>query len=101
MTIRSIAPADELCIFYGSKLWFDDRSGTPALAGDDDEDEDPLVRLANIEWDQANEGPNELAPEAKLPFEGVGVTEPEGDEEGSSGVGETSLLFRLLHLDIV
>jgi tRNA-specific adenosine deaminase 3 len=100
MTLRAIAPSDELCIFYGSKLWFDDKSSTVPVVGEESEDEDLLVGLAGLEWDEANGDSKALIPEADLPFEKVAVGESDEDEE-SSGAGETSTLPSLHYLDNV
>lgn len=88
-TMRPIAPAEELCIFYGNKLWFDDRSGTPVSSGENSEDEDGLALLSSLELDQAIENPDELIPEDELPFERVAAGE---DESEPDGVGETRML---------
>ena len=97
ITMRTIAPADELCIFYGSNLWFDDRSSTSAPVEEDSEDEDALARLARLELDQAPENHDELIPEAELPFKKVAVNGPGEDEEDSNSVRETSMLPVFYH----
>lgn len=81
--MRPVAPAEELCIFYGTKLWFEDRSGlTPP---GEDEALDLWVRLANVELDDARGDPDELVSEGELPFEKVAVT---GDDHGGEDEAE-------------
>ncbi|KAI0647731.1 hypothetical protein C8Q79DRAFT_999339 [Trametes meyenii] len=95
-TSRRILPDEELCIFYGHKLWFDpvdatddasaavvpDESddGWGGLTGLDEEVEDRDISL----WDpcyQLREGnPSENVPEEQLPFTRLKLM-PEDEEE--------------------
>ena len=67
--MRPIAPGDDLCIFYGTKVWFEDSSGSPAPSGEEEKHEDLWTHLASVELDQMDEDPGELIPETELPSE--------------------------------
>lgn len=110
-TSRRILPDEELCIFYGHKLWFDpvdaadgaveaadEQSddgwgGLVAVRGDDDgegegegEKTNPLDSLFSP-FDASEDGdPGEVVPEEKLPFRRLKLTPEEEDEEEMNAV---------------
>lgn len=48
-SVRAIQPDEELCIFYGHRLWFDPVDGPPCRNLDLDESTDPWGSLAGIQ----------------------------------------------------
>ncbi|KAI0769853.1 hypothetical protein C8Q74DRAFT_853218 [Fomes fomentarius] len=101
-TSRRILPDEELCIFYGHKLWFDPVDaadgaveaadeqpddgwgGLVAMKGDDDgegEMTNPLDSLFSL-FDASDDGDTgEVVPEEKLPFRRLKLTPEEEEEE--------------------
>ncbi|TFK81833.1 hypothetical protein K466DRAFT_666881 [Polyporus arcularius HHB13444] len=100
VTSRRVLPDEELCIFYGHKLWFDpvdaaDRS-EPCSEHMDDSPDDPWSALPSVDdEDDKEEGPStlgaifdvftdgdpdEVVPEEELPFRRLKLT-PEDEEE--------------------
>ncbi|KAF8591050.1 hypothetical protein K439DRAFT_1402625, partial [Ramaria rubella] len=86
VTMRPVDPGDELCIFYGNKLWFEDGSRSFTPEEEDEEGEDVWTRLASVDLHQKDEKLHELVPEPELPFERVTVI---GEEEEESNSIET------------
>ena len=98
-TTRDIEPGEELCIFYGHKLWFSlssdvDRAPSPSPTVDDgwgglasiNDDCEEEARNPYIDGD-----PNETIPEHELPFTRFKLP-PEEEEPGSIRTGTQFLL---------
>jgi tRNA-specific adenosine deaminase 3 len=108
-TSRSVAVDEELCIFYGHQLWFDDidrvqtsgprnideAQGQDALPLMKDEvtDEDSIQPQEPIDslWDRLTarwhlENPGEAVAIEALPFESVRTTPPDPEEETAESV---------------
>ncbi|TBU47401.1 hypothetical protein BD309DRAFT_886463 [Dichomitus squalens] len=101
VTSRRVIPDEELCIFYGHKLWFDPVGTTdtmPAdaieerddgwggLSGVADDEDDEVARGANEPFDSFADGdPSQLVPEEALPFKRLKLT-PDEEEEGMDSV---------------
>ena len=67
---------EELCIFYGTKLWFEES----ASIGDyysrlqESEDEgDPFLRLVDLDFGMDVEDPGKATPKDELPFEALDI----------------------------
>ncbi|KAM5539289.1 hypothetical protein V8D89_007162 [Ganoderma adspersum] len=100
-TSRRILPDEELCIFYGRKLWFepaDATDGTSAeameerdggwggLCGVEADEEDPDV-AGNPIFEGFSEGdPDQVIPEEELPFKRLKLTPDEEEEEDMDSV---------------
>jgi SET domain len=100
-TARAVEPDEELCIYYGSNLWFksveisnsnehtctdtelveDDWGGLSAVAAGEASPPPPPKRVLE---DIPN--PNEILPDEDLPFTRVKLTSDEDDEETSETV---------------
>ncbi|GJE88341.1 SET domain-containing cytidine deaminase-like protein [Phanerochaete sordida] len=96
-TTRVIEEGEELCIFYGHKLWFeptdiedatreddepDDGWGGLSLVGNEEaEDEDPLAFL--LDGDD-----EEIIPEDQLPFVRMKLIDDEAEDEPSAVITE-------------
>ncbi|KAI0632465.1 hypothetical protein C8Q77DRAFT_1074420 [Trametes polyzona] len=96
VTSRRVLPDEELCIFYGHKLWFDpvdavDRpnsihtedvdDGWGGLANLNDDDDGAGDRLLDTIFDECTEGKaDDTVPEEALPFTRLKLT-PEDEEE--------------------
>ena len=98
-TVRAVEPEEELCIYYGSNIWFkpaetqildgltsaetelvdDGWGGLSAVAG---EAEAPALNQIPKETSD----PNEILPDEDLPFTRVKLTSDEDDEETSETV---------------
>ena len=99
-TARAVEPDEELCIFYGSNLWFkpteiptseDERTHADTDTGLVDDDWGGLSAVASeassskrVLEDMPN--PNEILPDVDLPFTRVKLTSDEDDEETSETV---------------
>ncbi|KAF8208840.1 hypothetical protein K438DRAFT_1573795 [Mycena galopus ATCC 62051] len=74
-TTRNIEPDEELCIYYGSNLWFD--STEPVVPFDPLENDDGLGGLSSVDMDPAeivlpsffHGSIHDVVPEEDLPFE--------------------------------
>lgn len=95
ITTRTVLPDEELCIFYGHKLWFDPvdaLSADYAGAGIDEEMDDGWGGLASLDGvddggaldelfnGYENGNPEEIVLEDELPFTRLKLT-PEDEEE--------------------
>ena len=103
-TVRAVEPDEELCIYYGSNLWFKPVEITadgPACADADLVDEDGWGGLAAVAGEaeasssstssnkrvpKDTSDPNEIVPDEDLPFTRVKLTSDEDDEETSETV---------------
>jgi hypothetical protein len=70
---RAIQPDEELCIFYGHRLWFDPVDGPPCRDPDLDENTDPWGGLADIQGhtdddDVSASASKDIVAEDDLPF---------------------------------
>jgi tRNA-specific adenosine deaminase 3 len=96
-TSRAVAADEELCIFYGHKLWFEDIDQTQPshLAVEEeqeylvlpilDEDDDPVVDADSL-WSQSTTkwldgNPDEVIPVEDLPFVHIKTSPPDPIEE--------------------
>ncbi|KAL4250750.1 hypothetical protein ABKN59_006080 [Abortiporus biennis] len=90
-TSRIVSPGEELCIFYGHKLWFDPVDAKPSLAySDEPEDgwgglsgvlDDDNLAKAEETWDLLEGDPNDIIPEEKLPFVRSKIAPDDNEEE--------------------
>jgi hypothetical protein len=96
-TMRPVAPTEELCIFYGTKLWFEDHSATSTELDGGEERENAWARLVNVEWKESGDDLDELIPETELPFERVAVAGEDDEEDEGEGQVQTSACFSVLH----
>ncbi|KAI0036493.1 cytidine deaminase-like protein [Vararia minispora EC-137] len=93
-TTRSVLPDEELCIFYGHKLWFKDinaNEGVSEATEDTDDGWGGLSVMADngIGLQRATEGDhdlNEIVQEDSLPFLRVRITPDEEEEEDLESV---------------
>ncbi|KAI0755242.1 hypothetical protein C8Q80DRAFT_1266723 [Daedaleopsis nitida] len=105
-TSRRILPDEELCIFYGHKLWFDPVDATDAgrrepseepddgwggliAVEDDGEEESGEISTSSIHalLDRSNGGnPEQVVPEEKLPFRRLKLTPEEEEEEDMDAI---------------
>lgn len=67
---RAIRPDEELCIFYGHRLWFDPVDGPPCRNPDLDENTDPWGGLADVQGhtDDDVNASKDIVVEDDLPF---------------------------------
>ena len=71
---RAIQPDEELCVFYGHRLWFDPVDGPPCRNPDLDENADPWGGLADIQGHTDDDDANassavkDIVAEDDLPF---------------------------------
>lgn len=100
VTSRQIMPDEEMCIFYGHKLWFDpvdaadnvlvepkeeQDDGWGGLTGVEDQDIESEGALTVL--DAFSDGdPNEVIPEEQLPFKRIRLTPDEEEEEDMDAV---------------
>ena len=99
-TVRAVEPDEELCIFYGSNLWFKSTE-TPISEGERtraDTDtglvDDGWGGLSAVTSEASSskrvledmQKPNEILPDEDLPFTRVKLTSDEDDEETSETV---------------
>ncbi|KAI0042159.1 hypothetical protein FA95DRAFT_1500442 [Auriscalpium vulgare] len=85
-TTRAVKPDEELCIFYGSKLWFDPVDRSPHISPDA-KTEDGWGGLSAIQGEvAADEDPLEIIPENDLPFTRIKVTSDHDDEDTEDSV---------------
>lgn len=92
-TSRQVEPDEELCIFYGHKLWFDAIDATPSSSAVLSQEPDdgwgglgPLsdaVEESDLDEDKSmvDGNPDEIIPEEDLPFTRVRITPDEDEEE--------------------
>ena len=119
VTSRRVLPGEELCIFYGHKLWFDPVDAADRADPLSDPPEDPwgaLPRVDDGDDDDRGEGPSgldamfdafadgdpdEVVPEEELPFKRLKLTPEEEEEEEMDAVrrGERHLAACMLRLD--
>ncbi|KAJ8474170.1 hypothetical protein ONZ51_g7383 [Trametes cubensis] len=104
-TTRRILPDEELCIFYGHKLWFDPVDAADCIISNGAEErEDGWGGLANLtesdedneetnglpeDWlfDRFNEGkPHDNVPEEELPFTRLKLTPEDVEEEDMDSI---------------
>ena len=99
VTSRRVLPGEELCIFYGHRLWFDPVDAADRADPLSDTQEDPwgaLPRVDDGDGDDRGEGPSgldamldafadgdpdEVVPEEELPFKRMKLTPEEEEEE--------------------
>ena len=124
VTSRRVLPGEELCIFYGHRLWFDpvdaaDRAepcADPLLSGTPENPWGALPRVDDGDDDNRGEGPSgldavvdafadgdpdEVVPEEELPFKRLKLTPEEEEEEEMDAVrrGERHLAAWMLRFD--
>ena len=93
-TARAITKDEELRIFYGHKLWFEDADGgtnvADAQATTEDQSGDGWSNLPHIGEEEAAEeeepeflagAPDEIIPEADLPFTRLKLLDDEEEDE--------------------
>lgn len=95
-TSRIVTKDEELCIFYGHKLWFQDADGPSHSVATADDSIDPLAGLPLMDYeDQVPSGemsrpsellflegdPDEIIPEAQLPFTRLKLVDDEEEDE--------------------
>ena len=108
-TSRDVRPDEELCIFYGHKLWFepvnaadwssaeadameerDDGWGGLGAVGDNEDDSDIIGPSL---FDGFSEGdPDQIIPEEELPFRRLKLT-PEEEEEDMESVRKGTEIY--------
>ncbi|KAA1469766.1 hypothetical protein DENSPDRAFT_816959, partial [Dentipellis sp. KUC8613] len=90
ITSRAIEPGEELCIFYGHKLWFDDidaaAAGSPVAENEPDDGWGGLTSMDSaVDGDLYEESvdgdSDEIVPEDLLPFVRIRNTPDEVEEE--------------------
>jgi tRNA-specific adenosine deaminase 3 len=87
-TARAIEPDEELCIYYGSNLWFEPvETCSEPTCSDPQPVDDGWAGLSTIAGETPNHvpeetpDPNEILPDDDLPFTWVKLTSDEDDEE--------------------
>ena len=87
VTTREIQAGEELCIFYGDKLWFEESgsTGNSNSQPQDSEDEgNPFSRMMDLDIDVDVEDPEKIVPEEELPFEALDINNfPQEEDLGS------------------
>ena len=99
-TTRDIRADEELCIFYGHKLWFNDMGAVLQADNLSDEVEDGWGGLSRLEGlavntDQKthiNEDQNAIVPEEDLPFARVRITPDEEEEEDMDSIHKSAYI---------
>ena len=104
VTSRRVLPGEELCIFYGHRLWFDPVDAADRADPLSDPPEDPwgaLPRVDDGDHDDRGAGPSgldamfdafadgvpdEVVPEEELPFKRMKLTPEEEEEEEMDAV---------------
>lgn len=109
VTSRKIMPDEELCIFYGHKLWFDpidamdgvnanpaeeQDDGWGGLAGVGHRDEEPLDDISAICDGFATGPPDVVVLEEELPFKRIRLTPDDEEEEDMDAVRKGGTSFR-------
>ncbi len=93
--MRAVEPDEELCIYYGSNLWFKPVGISGFTCADTELIDDGWGGLSAIAADKASSSkrvledtpnPNEILPDEDLPFTRVKLTSDEDDEETSETV---------------
>ena len=97
-TARAVEPDEELCIYYGSNLWFKPAEipiSDERTRADTELDEDGWGGLSAVAGEASSPpkrvleempNPNEILPDEDLPFTRVKLTSDEDDEETSETV---------------
>ncbi|KDQ62574.1 hypothetical protein JAAARDRAFT_171049 [Jaapia argillacea MUCL 33604] len=96
-TTRQIEPDEELCIFYGHKIWFVDCNADAGAAQDQEQDDgwgglSAVVEQLDISEDELDVNPfedgdpNEVITECDLPFTRLRITSDNDEEEDLNSI---------------
>ena len=93
-TTRDILPGEELCIFYGHKLWFEDANAGQSSSADPIDADDPWGGLGAVsgpdatgdETESEDGDPSAPVAEDDLPFTRVRITPDELEEEDMESI---------------
>ena len=67
---------EELCIFYGAKLWFEESVSTEdhhSRLQEIEDEGDPFSRMIGLDFGMDVEDPGKVIPEGELPFEALDI----------------------------
>jgi len=91
-TSREVQAGEELCIFYGTKLWFEESvsTGNRCSRLQEGEDEgDPFSRMIGLGFGMDVEDLGKVIPEEELPFEALDINNfVEEEDLGSVRTGQ-------------
>lgn len=74
-TSREVQAGEELCIFYGPKLWFEEsvNSGNHCSQLQGEDEGDPFSGMIDLDFGMDIEDPRRVIPEEDLPFEALDI----------------------------
>ena len=91
-TSREVQAGEELCIFYGPKLWFEEpvNTGNHCSRLQEGEDEgDPFLEMIDLDFEMDVEDLGKVIPEEDLPFEALDINNfVEEEDLGSVRTGQ-------------
>lgn len=87
-TSREVGAGEELCTFYGTKLWFKDSvdaDGDDFLHGESEDCEgDSFLKMIDLGSGMEGEGRGKVVQEEELPFEALEVNNLVQEEDSAS-----------------
>jgi len=83
-TSREIQAGEELCIFYGADLWFEESVSTKnhhSQLWESEDEGDPFPKMIGLDFGMDVEDPRKVIPEEELPFEALDINDFAQEED--------------------
>ena len=80
ITSKEVQAGEELCIFYGTDLWFEDLSTKDCNSPLEESEGNPFTKM-DLDPGEDVEDPKRVVPEERLPFEAIDINNLEQEED--------------------